>query len=104
MEKHILINVPGASEEDAVNVFEIALEPGATVGETQHVLGLNGYLLRTESEDDAPLSESDNLYAMVRNWDQLWAAPPMDVGLQMLCEPSDGRSCGSHHLKTGRKL
>ena len=34
MEKNISIVVPGASELDALNIFDIALKPGTTVGET----------------------------------------------------------------------
>ena len=80
MAKQISIVVPAAGEDDALNLFDIALEPGATVGETRDVLGLKEFLLRTQYEDEPPLSESDNLYARVRDGDYLYAATRMDVG------------------------
>ena len=79
MDKNISIVIP-ASEDDALNIFDIALKPGTTVGETLGALDLVGYMLRTESEAEQPLGESDNLYARVKDGEKLFAAPKMDVG------------------------
>jgi hypothetical protein len=78
MNKHANIVVEGAGEDDALNLFQIALKPGITVGETLGVLGLEGFDLRNGS--DRPFAESDDLYALTQDGATLFAALKMDVG------------------------
>jgi hypothetical protein len=78
MDKNASVVIPGAGENDALNIFEIALKPGATVRETLGLLGLRGYDLRNGSE--RPLLESDDLFVQIQEGAILYATPKMDVG------------------------
>jgi hypothetical protein len=78
MTRQASIVVPGASTDDALNIFEILVKPGATVRETLILLGLSRYVLRNGSGH--PFLESDILYSQIEDGTQLYATPLMDVG------------------------
>ena len=70
--------LPGASEDAPLNITDITLEPGTTVGEALEAVGLTGYVVRTKSGDI--LDARDNLYTRIQDGEKLFAAPRMDVG------------------------
>jgi hypothetical protein len=78
MEKNIAIVVPGASEEDARSIFDVKLMPGTTVREVREDTRLNRFHIRRKS--GGFLDPHDNLYSLVQDGEELWAAPDMDVG------------------------
>ena len=78
MSKQAAIVVPGASEDAPLNITDITLEPGTTVGEALGAVGLTGYVVRTKSGDI--LDARDNLYTRIQDGEKLFAAPRMDVG------------------------
>jgi hypothetical protein len=78
MSKQAAIVVPGASEDAPLNITDITLEPGTTVGEALEAVGLTGYVVRTKSGDI--LDARDNLYTRIQDGEKLFAAPRMDVG------------------------
>ena len=78
MDKQISIVVPGASEDAPLNIMDITLKPGTTVGEVLEAADLTGYALRTKSGDI--LDERDNIYTRIQDGEKLFAAPRMDVG------------------------